>query len=81
MKSVNLPPERRPTLPYQPLTLIEEAASLRRTGKRLRAKSEELRKRNVRVVRAADAAARRGFLVSFEIFEATMEMRFVLDTL
>ena len=80
MKNLNLRSQGLTAGAYEGLNLIEEAASLCRMGKSLRVKSEELRRRNIRVVHAADAAAKRGFQVSFEIFEVTMEMRFALDS-
>ena len=71
MKIVNLPAEWLSA--GEQLNIVEQAASLCIMAKKLRAKSDELRKRNVLVVRAADAAARRGLHVSMEIFAARME--------
>ena len=78
MKIVNLPAERLTAGTDERLNLIEEAVSLRRMAKMLRAKSDELRRRNILVVREANAATQRGLQVSLDIFEAMMEMRFAL---
>ena len=80
MKILNLPSEHLPAGTYEPMNLIEQAISLRIMARKLRAKSEDLRRRNMIVLRAADAAAKRGFQVSFDVFEARMEMRFALDS-